>query len=362
MATFTKKYGHWQARISWIDGLGKRHYKSKNGFATKKLAQQWVVKAENDLRNGVKVASEVSLTDYFRHWFHVYKEPKLSRISIDRYRITSNDIENFFGQTPINKITRSSYQQFINQYGKVHAPSSVKKENNFIRACVKSAILDGYLIKDFTQGITKVANTSREIKVDYINLQEIKELVNAAESKLSVHNPSRYMILTAIYTGMRLSEIQALTWKDIDFMHQTITINKSWDAVSHQFKPTKNESSIRTIKVNPELLSLLRQLEQHTTSNMVFFSQFGTIPTSNAVNKVLRSLLHELGIKKRGFHFHSLRHSHVALLLARGIDIYAISKRLGHSNISTTANTYAYLLDEYRDKTDSQIIEALSNL
>ncbi len=95
---------------------------------------------------------------------------------------------------------------------------------------------------------------------------------------------------------------------------------------------------------------------------MVFLNQYGTIPTSGAVNHTLRALLADLNITKRNFHFHSLRHSHVALLLANGIDIYAISKRLGHSNIKTTANTYAYLIDEYKDKTDQQIITALSSL
>ena len=167
------------------------------------------------------------------------------------------------------------------------------------------------------------------------------------------------MIATAIYTGMRLSEIQALTWNDIDWLHQTINVNKSWNMYTRTFKPTKNKSSNRVIKVNQELLKLLSQLRQRHISNMVFMTQFGTIPTSNAVNKVLRNILADLKIKRKNFHFHSLRHSHVALLLANGIDLYAISKRLGHSDIRTTSNTYAYLIDEYKKKTDDQITSAL---
>lgn len=95
---------------------------------------------------------------------------------------------------------------------------------------------------------------------------------------------------------------------------------------------------------------------------MVFMTQFGTIPTSNAVNKMLRQLLDKLGIHRENFHFHSLRHSHVALLLAKGVDIYPISKRLGHSDIRTTMNTYAYLIDEYKGKTDDKIVNALNQL
>ena len=70
---------------------------------------------------------------------------------------------------------------------------------------------------------------------------------------------------------------------------------------------------------------------------------------------MLRQLLDKLGIHRENFHFHSLRHSHIALLLAKGVDIYPISKRLGHSDIRTTINTYAYLIDEYKGKTDDKI-------
>ncbi len=83
---------------------------------------------------------------------------------------------------------------------------------------------------------------------------------------------SRYMIATAIYTGMRLSEIQALTWNDINWLKQTISITKSWDANKHDFKPTKNKSSVRTIKVNQNLLNLLSRLRQRHISNMVFMT------------------------------------------------------------------------------------------
>ena len=122
------------------------------------------------------------------------------------------------------------------------------------------------------------------------------------------------------------------------FFSKVLTLSPNM--YTHSFKPTKNKSSNRTIKVNQ--------------------TQFGTIPTSNAVNKMLRQLLDELGIHRKNFHFHSLRHSHVALLLAKGMEIYPISKRLGHSDIRTTMNTYAYLIDEYKGKTDNKIVNALN--
>lgn len=362
MAYFQKRNGKWQAQINWYDSWHKRHTKSKQGFATKTLAKKWAVTQENELNNGVAVDRDISFADYFHHWVQTYKAPKVSRVSMDRYRLAERDLRKHFGNISIKGVTRSAYQEFISTYGATHAPSTVQKVNGFIRASVQSAILDDYLTKDFTQGVELVANKNRVWHVEYLSVAEIKKLTNYLADHLNPCYTSSYMILAAIYTGMRKEEIQALTWKDIDFLHSTISISKAYDERTRKFKSTKTDSSNRTIKVNPELLQYLKQLRKDTDSVLIFTNQFGTIPTSNALNSKLRQSLKAIHASKSSFHFHSLRHSHVALLLSNGIDIYAISKRLGHSNITTTANTYAYLIDEYRDKTDQQILDALSNL
>lgn len=360
MAYYSKRGKGWQARISWYDNHEKRHTKSKGGFPTKAAAKLLGTENEAKLRQGINIGKTISFYDYFCHWVETYKENKVSHVSLVRYWTTEKNIQDFFGNAQIKDITRTQYQSFINKFGATHAPSTVQKINGFIRAAVQSAILDDYLLKDFTKGVTLVANKDKVKKVQYLSVEEIKQLTKWLAANLDPDHTSRYMIITAIYTGMRLSEIQALTWQDVDFIHQTITISKSWDAVNKQFKDTKNESSKRTIKVNPELLAYLVQLQGRST--MVFMNVDGDIPTSGAVNKTLRTALNAVKLAKRNFHFHSLRHSHVALLLAQGIDLYAISKRLGHSNLSTTANVYAYLIDEYKDKTDQQIINALKAL
>ncbi|WP_251548267.1 site-specific integrase [Limosilactobacillus caecicola] len=373
MAQYLKRGKGWQARISWYDSFGKRHTKSKAGFKTKKLAQIWAVDNEDKLNKGVAVDKEISLYDYFARWVETYKEPKVAQYTLNRYHINQKVIQQYFGDTNIKDITRSTYQKFLNDYGKTHAPDTVRKLNSCIRSCVQSAILDDYLIKDFTQGVVANGNDSKSLKVEYLNLKEIKALLHECQLNLDWRYTSRFMIIAAIYTGMRKEELQALTWSDIDFVNHTISINKAWREIkrsdesekhfqNHRFKPAKAKNSTRKIKVNTELLDCLKILRDHAHSNMVFMNEFGTLPTSTALNRKLRGLLANLTIKRRNFHFHSLRHSHVALLLANGIDIYAISKRLGHGDVSVTSNIYAYLIDEYKDKTDDQIVKALSNL
>lgn len=112
--------------------------------------------------------------------------------------------------------------------------------------------------------------------VEYLSNQELLRLKQFTASKLDPHNTSRYMILTAILTRMRKSEIQALTWGDIDFIHSTISVNKSWDENKKAFKSTKTVTSKQTIKVNRKLLTWLMDLKANS-STMVFQNVFGTI-------------------------------------------------------------------------------------
>lgn len=95
---------------------------------------------------------------------------------------------------------------------------------------------------------------------------------------------------------------------------------------------------------------------------MVFANYRGELPSINAVNKALRKLMSKSGLNKAGYHFHSLCHSHVAYLLSKDVDLYAISKRLGHSSMTITATRYAYLIDELREKEDEKISKVIGRL
>jgi len=193
---------------------------------------------------------------------------------------------------------------------------------------------------------------SKTRDIDYLNIDEIKRLTQHLIATKNRHFTSKYMILTALYTGARLGEIMVLTWNDINFNFKTITINKAWDYTNGGgFKSTKNESSKRVVMVNTELLNILKDLMDNN-SNMIFLNQY----------KTLKNSLKALSIERHWFHFHSLRHSHIAFLLANNVDIYAISKRLGHSNLGTTTKVYAYLIDEYKAKADLTIDSSLDTL
>ncbi|ARQ92208.1 tyrosine-type recombinase/integrase [Levilactobacillus brevis] len=365
MASITKRYGKWQIRVSYKDKDGKYKTANQGGLATKKAAQLLAADWEGKISRGEPLKGEKAshlFSEYFLKWFRDFKLAKVSPRTQNRYMITYRELKKYFKTTKIEKVTRRDYQKFMTTYGKKHARDTVHKVNTLIRACVKNAIYEELIVKDFTDGIELVWDDSRTHRIDYLNMKETQTLTAAILENPSHNFTSRSMILTAILTGMRLGEIQGLQWKDINLNFKAISVNHAWNESTKKQIPTKTASSVRVIRINQQLTNVLKDMQEHKRDEYVFTNQYGTIPTSNAVNQTLRRLLSDLDIARNGFHFHSLRHTHVAYLLAEGVDIYAISKRLGHSDLGTTTRIYSYLIDEYRAKTDNEIEIALDRI
>ena len=363
MANYMKRGQKWQARITWRDSNGKLHQKSKAGFDTKQQAKQYALKLENERIDGINVESNPTFADYFDDWFKTYKKAHITPVTARHYKWTNDRICDYFKNKKLKKINRRDYQRFINWYGKDHAPQSVKKLNSLCRASVRSAVNDGILAKNFTEDVNLVWNENKKVKVKYLSIAETQELIKTLLKGRNPRYTARYMILTAIYTGARLGEIMALSWADINPIWKTISITKASNYhVDGSDKKTKNQSSVRTIRVNKELIDYLNELKVNHTDK-VFCNAAGTVPGSNGVNKVLREAMKRAGIEgKDDFHFHSLRHVHVAYLLSQGMDIYSISQRLGHSDISTTTKDYAYLINEMKAKSESKVETTLDGL
>lgn len=363
MAQIIKKGPSYMVRVTWRDHTGKQHKKSKSGFKTKAQARKFAAEIESQKYSGQISAQDPTFYQYFLDWYTAYKKNRVANATKNQYTYVLNVIKTYFGNKRLSTINRRQYQLFLNEFGTNHSKKTVTKLSAYIRACVHNAIIDGIINNDFTERTELVWDAKRTQKIDYLNIAELNQLVIALEANRQPRYTGRYMILTAIYTGMRLAEIAALTWQDINFDFKTVQINKSWNYLNGGgFKPTKNKSSNRIIRVDNHLLSLLAELKENHTE-LVFGSQIANnVPGSNAVNKTLRKFLKQCCINKPSFHFHSLRHTHVAYLLSQGIPLYAISQRLGHSNMTTTATKYAYLIDEFKARSDDLIEEALSDI
>ncbi|WP_376700923.1 site-specific integrase [Listeria booriae] len=138
---------------------------------------------------------------------------------------------------------------------------------------------------------------------------------------------SHYVILFAIATGARFSEIIGLTWDCVD--DDSITINKTWDNLfTNDFSNTKNYASKRTITIDHKTVSLLKEIQlqqdnNKSINNLVFANNQYAPITNNAVNKMPKSLCKDTEIKS--ITCHALRHTHGSLLLCKGLNIKYIN-------------------------------------
>ncbi|MCD8089285.1 MAG: site-specific integrase [Clostridiales bacterium] len=167
----------------------------------------------------------------------------------------------------------------------------------------------------------------------------------------------------AIYGGLRRGELIALTWDDINFDNNTITINKSAARLNREtiIKSTKNKSSERTISIHKEVMSLVRfwQNEQRRLrlslgtkwegGNYIFIQWNGKLMNPGTPDQSFKSMLkryndtvEDEADKLPNIRFHDLRHTSATLLISANMDIKTVSARLGHAQTSTTMNIYAH--------------------
>lgn len=377
MASINRRDSGWAVRIPYYSSEGKRKFVNKQGFRTQAEARAFAIKTEADLQDGVNLESKSQpFIDYYINWYKTFKEPVIAAATKRRYRATISVLQYYFPKQTLGEITRMDYQTMLNKYAngdpdgdakhqKGHAKASVQKLNIQTRECVQDAIQDGALKHDFTYKANIGGSKGRDERSKYLDETEMWKLLRYESANPNALNVTKAMIVTALYTGMRIAEVGALTIDDINWNFKTITINKSWDFQKYGFKSTKTDSSNRIIRVNDELLEYLHAFlesqklyEYKNPDQLVFITTRGWVPDSTATTAELKNACEYLNITR--ITFHGLRHTHASYLLSTGSSIEYVSKRLGHASIETTLRVYAHLLKDRKTAEDSKALDAFS--
>jgi integrase len=188
------------------------------------------------------------------------------------------------------------------------------------------------------------------------------------------NEPIKYkvMIQTIIFCGLRLGELTALEWTDIDFGEETISVSKQLQHMpglgTYEMDSTKSESGNRTISMPARLVNLLKEYKawqdeekikrenKWIESHKLFTKENGELIHPDTPSKWFTKFIKRTNLPK--LTFHQLRRTNAALLISMGVDAAAVSKRLGHSKISTTADIYGHALKRY----DKEAADKLGSL
>jgi integrase len=226
-----------------------------------------------------------------------------------------------------------------------------------LKGAILDAVDEGLIDRDPTRKAIIKGKQPREKKPKYLNQFELHLLLSSLDLKPQLNWD--WFILLVAKTGMRFSEALALTPKDFDFIHQSLSINKTWDYKDNTgFLPTKNPSSVRKIQIDWQTVVQFSELLKDLPPDVPIF--VNGVVFNSTVNDILRRKCNNAGVPM--ISIHGLRHTHASLLLFAGVSIASVARRLGHASMTTTQKTYLHIIHELENQDVDLVMRSLSGL
>lgn len=301
--------------------------------------------------------SNTLFCDYYKQWISVYKEGAIRPVTMKKYKMAHQWLLKLIPKLTLGELDRISYQKLLNDYANEHERQTTMDFHHHLKCAILDAVDEGLIKRDPTRKAIIKGKNPRDKKPKYITQYELHRLLD--DLNLSNTINMDWLILLIAKTGMRFSEALALTPRDFDLNHQSLSITKTWDYKGNGgFLPTKNQSSVRKIPLDWHTIIQFAELIKYMDENNPIFVQ-GKIYNST-INDLLARHCKHVGIPV--ISIHGLRHTHASILLFAGVSIASVARRLGHSNITTTQKTYLHIIQELESKDVDVIMRSLSNL
>lgn len=305
-----------------------------------------------------KKRSRQLFKDYFEEWIELYKVGAVREITLQKYYITLQRVSELAPDLEIGQLDRRSYQALLNEYALTHEKQTTMDFHHQLKGAILDAVDEGILDKNPTRKIIIKGKAPREKKPKFLNQFEVQALLKNLQ--LTEQISWDWFIFLIAKTGLRFSEALALTPNDFDFSNQQAIVDKTWDykGTKGSFQPTKNESSKRKIQLDWQTAMQFSQLIKNMESEQPIFVK-GRVFNST-VNNRLKKLCMQADIPV--ITIHGLRHTHASLLLFAGVSIASVARRLGHSSMITTQETYLHIIQELENQDNEKIMRHLSTL
>lgn len=298
------------------------------------------------------------LKDYYRNWVSIYKEGAIRDVTLSKYHMSTVWLERLAPELQLCDVTRTAYQQIINEYAKEHERQTTMDFHHQLKGAILDAVDDGLIPRDPTRKVIIKGKTPSNKKIKYLSQFELHALLKSL--KLGNEVSWDWFILLVAKTGMRFSEALAITPSDFDFAHQTLSVNKTWNYKDGGgFSPTKNKSSVRKIQIDWQVVMQFATLVRNLPQDKPIFVTKEKVYNST-VNNILERYCKALGIPV--ISVHGLRHTHASILLYAGVSIASVARRLGHASMTTTQKTYLHVIQELENQDVDLVMRSLSNL
>lgn len=342
MPVYKNKNGTYYIRV-YVKKFGRSRQISRRGFKTKKEAQKEILLLNLD-NNDVQI--DMTFNQLYNKYYEYYclKNKWQSCRRIKSY--FENHILPYFKDMKVRKITSDDYMEWQKLILQKNLCDSFKKGLHGVMVTILNYAMKNYgLEKNIAHDMGGFKKQNIKTKMNWWNYQEYELFMkNITDIK------DRALFALLYETGARFGEIAALKWIDYDYefiyINKTISKEKNKND-EYMINSPKTYSSNRKIKLSNNVINILNELKDYNNEYIGFNDNWyivgGIKPYSHTTATAHKNMYCKIANVKQ-IKLHEFRHSHVSLLINKGVPITNISARLGHSDSSITLSIYSHML------------------
>jgi integrase len=354
--TWSTKKGERTAWVVAYTHKGKQHIKT---FPTKREATAWRAEMQHDVKRGTHtpVSASPTVAEAGGLWLSQAETDGLERATVAQYRQHLDlHIVPFLGEVKLASLSPADVQDFRNGLIRdKRSPVMAKKVVSSLGAILAHAMAAGLAARNVVHEQSRTRHRRLEqrhdkrleVGVDIPTKDEIRALLSAAQGRW------RPLVVTAIFTGLRASELRGLQWKDVDLDKARLTVRQRADRYGEIGSP-KSKSAQREIPLAPMVVNTLREWRPEDELELVFPNGEGDVEeVSNLHRRGLGSVEVKAGIctnpRQPKYGLHSFRHAAASLFIEQGFSPKRVQALMGHSSIQMTFDTYGHLFPSKDD-------------
>lgn len=343
--------GRYQGRIQvgTVDGMAK--YKYVYGKTPKEVEDKLAV-LRVELGKGADLTAKKALSWWIDRWL-VHEEQTQTPEWHKTVAFRAAYWRQKLGDADVTKITTAELEQALTDLakknptnGKPSSKKTITEYRSVIRRIFAYIVQNRAVTFDPSLYIPAPKNAPKTARTAISDEQIAAIRTTPHEAQLPC--------LIMLYAGLRLGEVCALTWTDLDLSSATIRVNKSYNFKSGETKPPKTEAGNRTIPIPPQLAEVLAEAPR--TALLVCPHNNGTYSASGWRN-VMSAYCRTLGFE---FTAHQLRHTCCTIYYEAGIDVLTAQRWMGHANASTTMRIYTHLRETKERSSVARLNDYLS--
>lgn len=360
---FQRADGLWCAMLTVKDPLaGKKRRRSFYGKTKKEVASKMLT-VQSEIMNGSYLnPNKVTVSVWLNTWLFEYKKRNLKPNTFASYEMNIRiHVRPVLGEMLMMDVRPEHLQKFFNLKAENGLSSeSVKKLRNILSGAFSQAIKN-QLISRNPCDMTVLPRVSRkEFRV--LTTEEQNKLIDAVKG-----DRLEATFVVALSTGLRIGELLALKWNDID-SNGVLRVKRSLGRVQTNFddskgtkteilfQETKTKKGVRSIPIVSNVQALLKlhkhkqNLERvefaslYNNQDLIFCTELGKPLEPRNLMRKFYSTIEKIGINKANFH--CLRHTFATRAIENGMNIKVLQEILGHASITTTLDTYSHVLPE----------------